>query len=260
MEAAAVAGEPFEQKETWLRRVFERGRAMMRRRPRSFVWSGAGTVICTLFLATGAKSCGSSARGTDLFLGRNEAVWPVSTEGQDLLFGIASLGRWMYIVSIVFASIAIIFTLLTLSLRIARWIDRPWVRDAMRCLSVTIFFFSLCEFGFVLIIGNKMPVISQLAFWLIPSLVYIWMTALLKRRYGHAWRMHVRPFLIGLYTPAIVLVPASLVLLVYFVVLRGIVAYVIGVTLQAFESVAVPAHDPPEVPPFTSVAAVAAGA
>ena len=55
----------------------------------------------------------------------------------------------MYIASIVFAGIAIIFRLLTLSSRMARWMNRAWVCDVMRCLSVTVFFFSLCDLGFI---------------------------------------------------------------------------------------------------------------
>ena len=103
-----------------------------------------------------------------------------------------------------------------------------------------------------------MPIIFELAYWLIPSLVYIWMTAIRKRRCGRAWRMHVRPFLIGVYAPTIVLVLVSLALLVFMNVIPGIVAYVIGVTMLAagsvvaFESVVLQPHDAlPEVPPFT---------
>ncbi|HJW94697.1 MAG TPA: hypothetical protein VJ901_13845 [Thermoanaerobaculia bacterium] len=208
-EAASVAGiEPphyrkrFERLRVWLA-------ARARRWWRALTFGGSGMMLASLFMITASQSsCGGKKTGAQLFLGKDGAIWPpVDDFFCRPMFRIDSVGRWVYVAGIVLAALAIVFASIP---PLAR---QQWLRDLFRGIAVVIFFFVVCSFGFVwvLFIGwpALIPPLWQLVYWVIPSLLYVWMTVIRKRKYAETWQ-RVGPALRVLYAPAWIIAPLAL--------------------------------------------------
>src|SRR5213075_1122152 len=110
----------------------------------------------------------------------------------DNMFGepivrIDSLGRLVYIGAILFAALTVIVVLMTVVPRIGRRLmAQEWLFDAMRGAAVVLFFFVVCEIGFISLplgIPATIPPAWELVYWVIPSGIYLWMTVLRKRKW-----------------------------------------------------------------------------
>jgi hypothetical protein len=211
--ATGVTPEPrrkrFEKARVWLS-------SRARRWWRALTFGGSGLMISTLFLTTAATTtCAKGRTGMQLLRGRDGAVWPpVDDSFAEPIFRIDSLGRWVYIAAIVVAALAALIAIGTLMPKVARWLSRQWVWDSLRGAAVVILFFTICEFGFVwvAIVGPPalMPPAWELVYWLIPSLLYVWMTVIRKRKWIERWRIRVRPAIEVLYAPAWIVAPLAL--------------------------------------------------
>ena len=247
-EADAITGVvPKVRTQGRLRRLAERVHALSRRRWRVFSSAGSGLTLLTLVLTTaGTKSCAEPRTGLDLVRNQRDAVWPVMAGSSNgAWFVILPLGRFVYIASIIFAGLLILLMTLTLLPSAARLLGRQvWLWDGVRSVSVVLFFFVVCEMGFVfsLAIGLSLflPPAWELVYWLVPSFLYLWMNVLRKRRRGEQWRRRVRPAVWMLYAPAVVVGPAAMTCFMMFE-MRGVPVYVLGVTLMAAGLVSAPA-------------------
>jgi len=261
-EAVAISGEAAKPRNRWprLRKMRDRSRNFVARTWRTFVWSGSGLTFWSLFLSTAGATQQCNGRrhtGRELFTGDADAKWPVQFDDfVKPVLRFDSLGRYVYITSIVIAVVAFLLAILTLLPAFARLAARFEVWTALRAFVIPIFFFVLCEFGFVYSVislgfAAQLPPLWELVYWVIPSSLYLWMRVLRRQRHETTWRSRVRPFLLILYAPALLTAPAATILCALVFAdnfMWGVPAYAGGVLLLAAGVTLMPVPQPATEP------------
>jgi hypothetical protein len=215
-EAATIAGSAPPARRKRLEKLREWMVARARRGWRLLTLGGSALSISTLFVMTAATTtCSHQRKGMQLFLGQEGAVWPpVDDFWCKPIYRIDSLGRWVYITAIVFATIAALIAIATLTPAVTTRLARRWLWDAFRGLAVTILFFVVCEFGFVWVAVIGLPALIppawQLVYWVVPSSLYVWMTVVRKQKWAEKWSRDVCPVVKALYAPAWIVAPLAL--------------------------------------------------